>query len=254
MPVDSIEPLRSANGWTSGNASYVAVCAGRRYKLRVCDTEWEAELVERNAALLPRFTARVHERRGAYLLIEFLEGYRELTRPQFLASLHDIGRMTAEAHQHPSPVPYDHRQSFRSRLDDLRGRGVISASTHASVFALYEKTLAGIDVEITLDVNDVKEANLMMNDAGHLVWVDEDGLRPGVKGLGLARLLPELERDRDWQELLRGYNEIADSSFLTPAYVRHLQLVQLVRGISINVRKDRMDRALWQLQKLQSLA
>lgn len=189
------------------------------------------------------------DRHDPYLLIEFAEGFRELTWDEFCGRIDDLGRICARIHARGDNRPYD-RDMFLERLRYLREQGAIGDSFLARLQDEYGKTCEGLDAHETRDLNDIAAENIMINESGRLLIVDEETVRYALKGLGLVRLLARLRTDSYWSSFLSGYNETQDSSYLTPAYLRHLQLVEFVRTIAMRIREGNGVQALWLLQRL----
>lgn len=250
LTLDTIEPLQKATG-TSSNRAFTVTAGGQKHKLRVCDSETQAEMVERNATRFAHFVPKLHARDGRYVLLEFLEGYRQLSFAEMLSRTREIGRMCAEIHKYGDPVDHDPRRYFLEYLDSLRRQNAITPFIYHEMSAVYDENAGAVEAQVSLDLNDIYEANLMVGPAGTAYYVDEEAIRPAIRGLGIAGLIRHFDRQQQWFDFLDGYNEVDDSRFLTPAYFALLRLVFGVRAAHLHLKDGRPDRAIWILERIQ---
>ncbi|HIH24475.1 TPA: hypothetical protein HA251_05555 [Candidatus Woesearchaeota archaeon] len=249
--IQSIEPLIASNA-LSGNAFFVA-CASGKYKLRVCDSEARAKTIEDNLRRFPNIFPKFYGRDGRYILTEALVGYRGLTNDDLRRSARKIGRLCAEVNSAEANADHDHRQFFITRIAKLLHRGIIDRELHDRVLGRYEQSLDRVTVRISLDMNDLHKGNFMIDKDDNILFIDEEGINPRMRGQGVAKLLRAIGHEDEYREFMAGYNEVADGSFLTPEYLAHMHLVELVRTINfkteVGVNLDRAQKDLDELRK-----
>jgi hypothetical protein len=251
LDFERIEPMLMADRTKESIRSFLVTSGGTSHKLRLCGSEAEAALAERTARKFAHFVPPLHGREGRYLLVEYLEGWRELTMRELLARTAEIGKMCAEVHTYGDPGEHDPRRFFYDYLDGLRDQSVITPAMYVEISKAHDQSFEIARIQVSLDLNDISAQNVMVGPDGTLRYIDEEAIRHGMKGLGTVGLLARVERQEQWVAFLDGYNEVADSRFLTPAYFRHLRLAFCVRAIALQVAQGRSDRTLWLLERLQ---
>ena len=238
----------------SGNAYWVIAADGKRYKLRACNNVDLAMRIERTIARVQHIFPKLYGRDRQYLLMEALEGYRRLTEEDLLKNLHAIGRIYGEVHQLQDAGNHDHRTFYHARLFYLKTEGLIDDELYQKLREKFEHTIANIEYRISMDYNDLHAGNMMQGPKGDILFVDEEGLAYRVKGLGLAKLLKTLKHDDQYKEFMKGYTEVTDGAYLTPEYLEHIRLVEIVQALANKrLKKTYPEAILREVEMLKKL-
>ncbi len=263
-----IEPL-SGREAHSGRAFRVQSEDGRRFKLRVCESEARARGIEAHMRALPDFFAPFVAREGALLLIEWLDGAQVVDRKQLRPFAVQLGGAYARIHQRGAP---------RGLLDRLRARVLglrirLQLVRHLAAVRRVDRQLAEAlaaqarqwrrryGVPVALELRDAHKANFVIDRGGRLRYVDEDGLMYAMRGMGLGKLLADPgsrpgspKRTREWYQFCEGYAEVADGSYLTPEYCAYARLLELVRSVEFKLRREaRLHKVEEELAELREL-
>lgn len=243
------EPLAVGEGH-SGGAFRVEDDEGRAYKLRACGRAGRAREIERFVGLVPDIFPKLLGRDRRFLLFTFLEGYRSLTRRELLDASVRVGALTARVHRAgrqsrllggPGAWLVAARWRFQLARDLalLASREVVPVATLRTLRSKLAERRTRFGLPFELELDDVHKANFMIApDEGDLRYVDEEaiGIRP--RGLALATLLKTANLSETLESFREGYDSEADASWIEPAYVEYLLLLDAVRRVAHKIRNE----------------
>jgi hypothetical protein len=253
----------------SGGALLAEAADGRRFKLRVCRSERRAREIASHMRALPAFFPALLARQGRLLLIEYLDGEAVQDRKRLRPFAHQLGRAYADIHR--AGELRGPRGVMRALFESLRIRAQFRR--HIRALRRLEPPLAAhaertwrrwhreFGIPVALELRDAHKANFMIDRAGALRYVDEDGLMYAMRGMGLGKLLADPgarpgspKRTFEWYAFCEGYSEGGDAGFLTPEYCAYARLMELVRSIEFKQRTEgRLHKVDEELEELREL-
>jgi hypothetical protein len=229
-----VEPL-AVPGSHSGAIYTAHGQDGRKYKLRAFPDEGKAAYIERNILKAPQVLPALAGRDGRYLLMEYLEGWRQAAKKDLLMHARTLGRMCGTVHALNDPGSHDCRGSFRRHLDAAYAAGALDDLLVLQARAAYDDLIQRLGIRVVLELADTNPGNFMLAPDGRMLYVDEEGLHHREKGLGFGKILKRMKRDEQWTAFMQGYAEAADAGFFTPDYRTYVLLVETVRSIDFKV-------------------
>ncbi|MDX1649092.1 MAG: hypothetical protein R3263_04490 [Myxococcota bacterium] len=264
----AVEPLAGARAHSHSGTSYRAIDAqGRRYKLRACRTRLRARALERYVRGLPELLPGFVARSGRLVLLEYLEDHRPVTRQELVRRAADLGRLAARVHARSRElaaggvagrwlVALRWRVGLARDLALLRRRGVLPPEDLAALRARARAHLRRRGLPVALELDDQHKGNFVIREIdGELRYVDEEGVRLGPLGIGLATLLKTARRRFLLDDYREGYAEIRDVRRLDDPYVEFLLLLDAVRRVALRLRTGRRpDRLPDEIGHLRAIA
>lgn len=272
-PLTHIEPL-AGEGARSGSAFWATGRSGRRYKLRACRTSWRARNLESYLGLLGDWAPPLVAREGRLLLLERLDGFREMERLEILSQARSLGRLAAELHRDAAraglpgrnaavAVAAAARLQFRRDLARLVRAGLIEGSAARQATRKVADRVDQHGLPVSLEMDDLHKGNFLLrepsassgSEAGPAMrYVDEQGLALRPLGMGLASLLKTATRSRSWHEYCEGYAEIEAPPMRDPERVELLLLLDAVRRAARKHRHaDRLDKLPDELEAVRAI-
>jgi hypothetical protein len=218
---------------------------------------------------LPAFFPALRAREGSLLLIEYLEGEPVQDRKQLRPFAHQLGRAYADIHR--AGELRGLRGVARALFESLRIRAQFRR--HIRALRRSEPELAAraehtwrrwnreFGIPVALELRDAHKANFMIDRAGQLRYVDEEGLMYAMRGMGLGKLLADPgarpgspKRTLEWYAFCEGYSEAGDAGYLTPEYCAYARLMELVRSVEFKQRTEgRLHKVNEELEELREL-
>jgi hypothetical protein len=253
----------------SGGAFLAEADDGRRFKLRACESETRAREIASHMRALPAFFPELLAQEGPLLLIEYLDGEPVMDRKQLRPFAHQLGRAYADIHgagelRGLRGVWRALRESLRIRVQFRRHIRALrridrELSDHAE--CMWKAWHREFGLPVALELRDAHKANFMIDRAGALRYVDEDGRMYAMRGIGLGKLLADPgarpgspKRTFEWYAFCEGYSEAGDAGYLSPEYCAYARLMELVRSIEFKHRTEgrvhKVDEELDELREL----
>jgi len=205
---------------------HLAEYRGERYILRRCNGNAD-RLVRvsegmRGTGVVPKLL----ERRKGDLLYEFIEG-RDLTYDD-VDLAYEVGRIAGLATKIPPSDCPDVDGKFFKSLRYLVEQEIVDPETGKRILEEYAR-LKPDQMESSKEVGDLIPGNFRISDSG-VFLVDIDSVYTDLKGNCFAKAFLKWFKPLECRrEFLRGYEEFADSGFLTRDYLQFVYLNFLVR-------------------------
>jgi len=236
----------------SGDTFKVTGTDGKKYKLRYVDSLWEARRIEKNMKLFPKAFPRFHGREGRYLLFDWVEG-KCLSREPPKEEIYQLGKLCGEVH---ALNHIDKKgtvdEFFNSRLEMIKGAKIVDNKTLAKIVAKFKATKKKLKIDLVLEFSDMHHHNFMINKKGKIFYVDEEGFKHTVKGLGLVKPIFRWLKKKEQQEVFwRGYNKHHSSDYFDKDYQEFVLFLQLLRTIATRIKSGgNYQQELKQLKKI----
>lgn len=209
---------------------HLASIGEEKYILRRASTKENADRYERYSKELERagVIPRMLERVGNDILFEFLEG-RDLAYSD-LDYAKDVGKISGLANNVPNLEDVEIDKRFEKALKYLFENGIVNINEKKKTEDMYKRFRPNVFTYAT-EVLDVIPGNYRLSN-GKIFLVDMDAIWPMTKGRGFAKAFLKWFKDEEpRKKFLEGYNEVNDSSFLTPEYLQFIYLNFLVHKI-----------------------
>jgi hypothetical protein len=258
-----IQELVSETGGGISGEVHLITHNKQKYILRKCNTLEKAknyELISKkleNYNILPKFLGRY----GKNVFFEFIEG-RDLTKEENPKTFIQIGMIVAII----SKLKTTNKQNnfykqlnelvtakfsdnfkvdvkrYRERLDKRRIKPLLSKEKAKKIKKLYLELYNKVKPEIRYDANDVTPDNFRIRQ-GKVYYIDIEGIKPRVKGFGIAKCFLKWAKDKEQQDTFRkGYEKI-DKWFFEGDYANLCYMMFIIQALNYKCQIGRDYKA-----------
>jgi len=211
---------------------------GKGYVLRICKDKKTAIMYSKNLKKYEkeRFLPKLIEISGKKILLEYIEG-RDCKKKDALRVAYQVGKIigTINRTKGKNLKIKDIDQKFRNSLTKIKNNKVINTKTSKEILQRYYELRKNIKIQISLDCDDIVPSNFRIS-KGKVYLVDIEMIKENIRSRGIAKaFLRWFGTGKQREKLMKGYNSVNSSLFLTEEYLQLLYLYFLVTNMKIKI-------------------
>lgn len=235
---DSVSPIKPNNQSKFG--AFLVHADNKLFKMRICQNKKKAKRIEEMIYIMPECLPYYYGRSGRKLLFDFVAG-DFIDKIELSNSLSfKVGAMMGKAN---SLQNYKANKKFNAyiynKVNRLNRHKIYSHSEIAKILDEYKQLDNFLGVSLVPEMRDMHCRNLIVTKDNSIYFIDEQGFRISVKGLGLVKVLltekmihGESNLDSFWE----GYRQFCPSDYFTPEYqmlLRSIEMLISLKGMAI---------------------
>lgn len=251
--------IPETGGGLSGEV-YLIKYNNQKYIVRKCSSYKIAKRYEmlskklEKYKILPKFLGRY----GKNVFYEYIEG-RDLKKEEPKKIFEQIGKITAHIDKLNIKGRYNKFKKqlneltsgkykknkkvdlkrYRERLDKRRVKAVITLKEKEEVLEIYNYLKKRNKVRVIFDINDISPNNFRINN-GKVYYVDIEGIKPRIRGLGIAKCFLRWAQDESQQkEFIKGYKTISKDWFFKEEYADLCYLHLIIQSLNYKAQIGR---------------
>ena len=235
LRLSSVSPIKPGN---QDKIGAFLVCAGNKtYKMRVCKNKKKAKKIEQMIYIFPDCFPHFYGRSGKNLLFDWVGGNFidkiELTN----AISFKVGAMMGKANSlHGPGAPKTFDAYISNKVERLNRHHIFNHNETVHILDVYKQLGSDLGVVLVPELRDMHCRNLIVTEENLVYFIDEQGFRISVRGLGLVKpLLTEnmIHGESNLDSFWEGYRQYCPSQFFSREYqllLRSIEMLNLLRG------------------------
>jgi len=235
-----------------------------KYILRKCDSLKRAkgyELISKELeryGFFPKFLGRY----GKDVLYEYIEG-RDLGEKENVKLFKQVGEISAHINKLKGEIDYNKRflkqvkeivscnfsknkkvenrnlKNIHKGLDKRRIKPLFTKEDSKEIIGLYNYLFRKSKPKMALDVNDMTPSNFRLR-KGKVYLVDIEGIKPRIKGFGIAKgFLKWMKNEKSQEAFKQGYKKTSKNWFFEGYYADLCYLSFIIQTLNYKVQIGR---------------